>query len=280
MNGVLLIDKPAGMTSHDVVDRIRKVFATQKVGHLGTLDPIATGVVPVCLGKATKLARFLSGPPKEYVGELRLGFATTTYDREGRPLAEEARFEGTENDVERAMLALTGTLRQAPPPFSAKKVSGVASYRLARKGRPAELKPVRVNVERFELQKFQPPTVGFRVVCSPGTYVRSLVHDLGQSLGCGAHLVSLRRTRSGAFRLEEAVPLATVTATDLVPMERLLEDWPKVEVRGEAEEKVRHGNRVQAEVEAPFVRIFNERKQLLAVGSVENGWVSPKVVLT
>src|SRR5437762_10026073 len=197
MNGIIIIDKPEGMTTHDVVQAIRKRFKTSKVGHLGTLDPMATGVLPLSVGKATRIAQFIPGSPKEYEGEIRFGFATNTYDREGIPTSEARPFEG---NVEEEIRSLTGILDQVPPPFSAKKVGGVPSHQLARRNQAVELAPSRVEVERFEILSLTPPLMTFRVVCSPGTYIRSLAHDLGRKLGCGAHLTALRRTRSGEDR--------------------------------------------------------------------------------
>jgi tRNA pseudouridine55 synthase len=277
MNGILIIDKPEGMTSHDVVQAIRKKFRTSKVGHLGTLDPMATGVLPVSVGKATRIAQFVPSFPKEYEGEIRFGFATDTYDREGIPTSEERPLEGS---VEAAMRTLTGDLNQVPPSYSAKKIGGVPSHKLARRNEAVEIAPSRVEVRTFEMLSLTPPLMTFRVVCSPGTYVRSLAHDLGQILGCGAHLTVLRRTRSGDFRLEDAVKLDNASPENLIPMERVLEFMPGMEVSGTDETKVRHGNPILSDAADQLVRIFNKQGQFIAVGSVENGWVSPRLVLT
>lgn len=277
MNGFLNIDKPEGMTSHDVVQAIRKRFATSKVGHLGTLDPMATGVLPVSVGKATRIAQFIPSSPKEYEGEIRFGFATNTYDREGIPTTDERPLEG---GVKEAMQSLTGSLDQIPPPFSAKKVGGVPSHKLARRNQAVELAPVRVEIEQFETVSLSPPLMKFRVVCSPGTYVRSLAHDLGQRLGCGAHLTALRRTRSGDFRIEDAVKLDSLSSADVIPMDHLLSFMPRIEVSETGETKVLHGNQIPGAADAQFVRIFNKKGQFLAVASVEKGWVRPRVVLT
>jgi tRNA pseudouridine55 synthase len=277
MDGVLIIDKPEGITSHDVVQAIRKKFGISKVGHLGTLDPMATGVLPVAVGKATRIAQFIPNAPKEYEGEIRFGFATNTYDRGGIPTSTERPIEG---NVEETMKALTGTLDQIPPPFSAKKIGGAPAYKLARKNREVKMAPARVEVRKFAMVGFDPPLMTFRVVCSPGTYVRSLAHDLGQRLGCGAHLTTLRRTRSGEFQVDRAIPLTQVSTSDLIPMDRLLESMPRIEVSEKDEIKVRHGNQIRAAEEGPFARIFNKQGEFLAVASVENGWARPRVVLT
>jgi tRNA pseudouridine55 synthase len=281
MNGILIIDKSGGMTSHDVVQSIRKKFDTSKVGHLGTLDPMATGVLPVTVGKATRIAQFLPSSPKEYEGEIRFGFATNTYDREGIRTTEERPLEG---NVEEAVRCFTGWLDQVPPPFSAKKIGGVPSYKLARRDEAVEIAPSRVEVGRFDILALTPPLMTFRVVCSPGTYIRSLAHDLGQRLGCGAHLTSLRRSRSGDFRIQDAVSLQQVSARDIIPLDELLPSMPRIEVSAIDETKVNHGNAIacQAGVEADgqFARIFNKKGEFLAVASVENGLVRPRLVLT
>jgi tRNA pseudouridine55 synthase len=281
MNGILIIDKPGGMTSHDVVQRVRKLLKTSKVGHLGTLDPMATGVLPLCVGTATRIGRFFATSPKEYVGGIRLGFATTTYDREGEPTAPEKAFAGTQSDVAAAMQKLTGTLDQTPPAFSAKKIGGEASHKLARRGIAVENPPVQVDVNSFEIRDYDPPLVGFRVVCAGGTYVRSLAHDLGQNLGCGAHLDSLRRVQSGEFSIGQAIDLGKATPGDVIPLESLLTGLPSITVEGELEEdRVRHGNPVPAGDLDGLTRIFNKKGEFLAVAAIESGWAHPRVVLT
>lgn len=277
MNGIFNIDKPEGITSHDVVQAMRKKFDTSKVGHLGTLDPMATGVLPITVGKATRIAQFLPNSPKEYEGEIRFGFATNTYDREGIRSTEEKPFQG---DLAEAMRSLTGNLDQVPPPYSAKKIGGVAAHKLARRNQAVEIAPSRVEVETFEMLALDPPLMTFRVVCSPGTYIRSLAHDLGVNLGCGAHLTRLRRTRSGDFRIEESVPLDKVSAEDVIRLDELLPSMPRIEVSGLEEVKVVHGNPIHSEVVGQFARIFNKKGEFLAIAAVENGLVSPRLVLT
>ena len=280
VDGVLIIDKPGGLTSHDVVQRVRKLLKTRKVGHLGTLDPMATGVLPLCIGKATRIGRFFPSSPKEYIGEIRFGFATSTYDREGEPAGPEQPLTHGRNDIENAMRALTGAFDQKPPLISAKKMGGIPSYKLARRGMALDLVPVPVEVTTFEITSFTPPLAGFRVVCSPGTYVRSLAHDLGRELGCGAHLESLRRLRSGVFGVDRAVPLASATAGDIVPLQDLLGDFSRIVIESELEEiRVRHGNPIAVELPDGMARIFNKKGEFLAVVSIENGWALPRVVL-
>lgn len=281
IDGVLVIDKPGGMTSHDVVQRIRKRLQTHRVGHLGTLDPMATGVLPVCIGKATRIGRFFPSAPKEYVGEIRFGFSTTTYDREGDPSTPPLPLEKSQAEVEEEMQRLTGILDQRPPLISAKKIGGIPSHKLARRGMALEVPPVRVEVYAFELKMFEPPLAAFRVVCSGGTYVRSLAHDLGEQLGCGAHLESLRRLRSGNFDMAQAVELDSVSPEKVVPLNALLLEIPKLVVEGETEEdRVRHGNPFRTELPDGLARIFNKKGEFLAVADVESGWARPRVVLT
>jgi len=277
MHGILVIDKPDGMTSHDVVHAIRKKFKGSRTGHLGTLDPMATGVLPIALGKATRLAQFIPSSPKIYEGEIRFGFSTNTYDRQGTPTSEERPIQG---NIEAAVQSLTGTFYQTPPPFSAKKIGSVPSYKFARKNRAVELPPAKVHVESFEILSMSPPYMTFRVICSPGTYVRSLAHDLGQRVGCGAHLTRLRRACSGEFRIEKAVSVETCSASDIIPIESLLASFPLIEVSGPDETKVLHGNQIAGDGNVAFARIFNKKGEFLAVASVENGWVRPKLVLT
>jgi tRNA pseudouridine55 synthase len=269
MNGILVIDKPEGMTSHDVVQAVRKRFHIYKVGHLGTLDPMATGVLPVSIGKATRIAQFLPSSPKEYTGEIRFGFSTDTYDREGSPTSDEKPAPGDANIIRAAMDSLTGVLDQVPPSFSAKKIGGVPSYKLARANQMVELASARVEVDAFELVGFEPPAAKFHVVCGAGTYVRSLAHDLGQKLGCGAHLTSLRRNRSGDFRIADAVSLERASETDVISMDQLLTSWPRIDVSETDETKVVHGNRIRGECAGDFARIFNKKGEFIAVASSE-----------
>jgi len=280
MNGVFVVDKPEGLTSHEVVQTIRRMFGTAKVGHLGTLDPIATGVLPVCVGKATRIAQYIPGFPKEYEGEIRFGFSTDTYDREGTPTSEFKPLERTAEDICDAMRSLTGSIDQVAPAFSAKKLGGVPAYKRARKNQTVSIPPSRIEVQQFEMTALGPSSFTFKVICSPGTYVRSLVHDLGQRLGCGAHLGALRRLRSGPFGIEGAVKLDRISARDLIPPDRVLESMPRIEISEDEVRKVMHGNQVPAGVEGQFARIFNKKGEFIAVAAIENGWARPRVVLT
>ncbi|HVP91467.1 MAG TPA: tRNA pseudouridine(55) synthase TruB [Terriglobales bacterium] len=250
MDGLLIIDKPAGCTSHDVVLRVRRLLRLRRVGHGGTLDPDATGVLLIALGQATRFFPFLSGEDKAYDGLIRLGYATDTYDASGRPASPD-RASGlpTADEVAAAMHGFEGELLQVPPPYSAKKVGGRRAYELARTRKAFSLEPVRVRVAAFTMAGYAPPLVRFEVRCSPGTYVRALAHDLGAKLGCGAHLQELRRTASGSYGLRRAVPLrALEEAVErgrmgglLVPLEDLLPDAPSVVVAPEAVDRARNG---------------------------------------
>lgn len=209
-DGVLLVDKPAGPTSHDIVHRIRKVFKIEKVGHGGTLDPNATGLLIILLGKGTKLSDQLMGSDKAYAGVMRLGRTTSSQDCDGETLEERPFEQVTREQVEARMAELVGDIFQTPPMVSAIKVEGVPLYKLARKGQEVERKPRFVHIYRFALTEWAPPLVSFEVLCTKGTYVRTLAHDVGQALGCGACLDALRRTRSGAFNVADAMPFEEI----------------------------------------------------------------------
>ncbi len=207
MNGVLVIDKPAGLTSHDVVQRVRRFAKQRRVGHLGTLDPLATGVLPIALGEATKLSQLLTHGRKADSGRLRLGIETNTYDREGEVTAEYAGGWPSREEVERALDVFRGRILQTPPPFSAIKRGGEAAYALSRRGETVELEPREITIYELDLRAYDPPFIDLAVECSAGTYLRSIAHDLGARHGTGAHLWELCRTRSGPFRLDQAIPL-------------------------------------------------------------------------
>jgi tRNA pseudouridine55 synthase len=280
-DGLLIIDKPAGPTSHDVVQRVRKALAARRAGHGGTLDPDATGVLLVAVGRATRFFPFLAKDAKSYEGRIRLGFATETYDASGRPLEEECRDWPGRDRLAEAMRSFEGPILQTPPRFSAKKVAGRPGHERARSGEDFTLEPAAVTVDRFALLAYEPPAVEFEVDCSAGTYVRSLAHDLGRLLGCGAHLETLRRTAAGPYRLSDAVPLDALEADAargeaerrLLQVESLLADVPAVVVLPAAEPKVGHGSVLGpadladplAAGETPLVRLFSSSGRLLAL---------------
>jgi tRNA pseudouridine55 synthase len=204
---VLLVDKPAGPTSHDVVDAVRRRFDLPKVGHGGTLDPQATGLLILLLGRATKLADQFTGSDKAYEGTIRLGVSTDSFDADGKVVREADASSVTREQIEERMRAMLGDIMQAPPMVSAVKVEGVPLYKLARKGKTVERKPRLIHIYEFSLQSFTPPDGFFSVRCTKGTYVRSLCADIGEALGCGAHLKALRRTQCGTFGIADALPL-------------------------------------------------------------------------
>jgi tRNA pseudouridine55 synthase len=249
MDGVLIIDKPAGPTSHDVVARVRRTLRTPRIGHTGTLDPLATGVLPLVIGRATRLASFLSGAEKEYDAGVRLGLATDTFDAAHRlgPAPEPP--AGVDFDrIDRALDEFRGAFDQSPPAYSAKKINGVAAYKLARQQVAVQPKAVRVVVTHLSLMSYELGLARVRVRASAGFYVRSLAHDLGLRLGCGAHLETLRRVRAGAFEEDAAVPLEAVEAAGpaatrfILPLERLLLDVPSVMLNERGARRAAHGN--------------------------------------
>ena len=258
MDGVLVVDKPAGPTSHDVVDRVRRVTGIQRIGHTGTLDPFATGVLPLVLGRATRLARFLSATDKSYEATIRLGFATDTYDATGRaigrigPPEPDGTLKGVatvpaREEIARALAAFVGRHEQIPPAFSAKKVAGVRSHVHARSGRPVQVAAVEVEVRALDLVAIEGDLVSVRLTCSPGFYVRALAHALGEQLGVGAHLQSLRRTRSGGFDLVHATPLEVIEREGgralerLIPLSDAASHLPAVVITGPAADRAVHG---------------------------------------
>ena len=208
--GVLLIDKPSGITSHDVVDRVRHVFKMKRVGHAGTLDPNATGLLIVLVGKATKLSQYLMGLDKTYEGIITLGAETNTHDVEGEIVAENEVPGLSEEELKAAMEPFHGDQYQTPPMFSAKKQEGVPLYKLARKGKSVEREPRLIHVGKFTLDSWASPEIEFTLTCSKGTYVRTLAHDLGQQLGCGAYLKDLRRTDIERFHIEDSIELESL----------------------------------------------------------------------
>src|SRR6202795_2412264 len=212
MNGVLIIDKPSGLTSHDVVARVRRILQQKAVGHLGTLDPMATGVLPLVLGRMTRLAQFYVGCQKSYEGEIRFGFATDTYDAEGEATGPAVEVGFSLEQLRAAAGQFQGRIEQMPPPFSAKKVKGVPAYKLARKKQEVELKAVTVEVHEFEILGLEGERAAFRARVASGTYLRSIAHDLGKALGTGGHLARLRRTAVAEFDLRDARTLDEVEA--------------------------------------------------------------------
>ncbi len=271
VHGILNLAKPGGLTSHDVVKRVRAVARQRRVGHAGTLDPMATGVLLVCLGRATRLIEYLQASPKRYRARLRLGVVTDTYDAEGTVVEERPVMVDRET-VEAALEPLRGSILQVPPMYSALKRGGRRLYELARQGVTVEREPRPVEVYRLELTVWQPPELVLDVTCSSGTYIRSLAYDLGQALGCGAHLTSLVRLASGDFRLEDAVPLGELTGERLpdllLPLDAALRGYPTLHLDEAAARAVGFGQAVAGpppEEETGLARAYGPDGVLLAV---------------
>jgi tRNA pseudouridine55 synthase len=294
VNGLLVIDKSGGMTSHDVVNRLRRITGERAIGHLGTLDPMATGVVPLLMGKYTRLAQYFSAAEKCYRGNIRFGFATDTYDAEGEPAgpdrwAEMAQ-EVTLERVRTAALRFHGEMQQMPPQFSAKKVDGQPAYKMARQGKPVELKPATIRIDAFAILALEGAEASFTIDISSGGYVRSVAHELGQDLGCGAHLSSLRRTRAGAFSLEDARTLeeleelagnpAGVEAACVHPR-LLLPEMPSVTADAGALGRLRNG--AQANLPefsaASLVKVFAGPRELAGIAKRVAGTLFQPVVV-
>lgn len=308
VNGILIIDKPAGITSHDVVYKVRRALKTKRVGHTGTLDPFATGVMVVLVGQATRLAQFLDKDAKEYEAKIKFGFETDTGDRTGSPksvvLSPESEVQGpksvTSEHLESVLENFLGENDQIPPMYSAKKVYGKKLYELARKGETIERKAVKVRIEKLELLS-EPPaseagttndldTATIRVACSAGTYIRTLAEDIGRKLGTGAHLTELRRTAAGKFTIDQAITLDELAeledpASRLIPMEEAVGNLAKIELNEDRAKKTRNGLSTRvfdvAFTDGEVVQMLDEAKYLIAIGfydAAENV-VQPKVVL-
>jgi len=255
VSGVLVVDKPIGLTSHDVVQIIRRGTGIRRAGHTGTLDPRASGVLVVLIGPAVRLSEYVSASDKRYQATIRLGSSTQTYDAEGPITSTVSSIEDiTEERFTEVLQQFVGEIEQVPPPYSAVKVKGRKAYEMARQGEQVNLEPRKIQVYNLEVLEWAPPEVVIDVYCSSGTYVRSLANDLGTELGCGAHLIGLRRTKSGRFTLRDAVPLRRLREAfeagewyrHLIPAAEALADWPMVELNADEVELVRHGHRVPA----------------------------------
>lgn len=257
MTGVLIIDKPTGPTSHDIVTMVKKRLRARKVGHIGTLDPLATGVLPLCINEATKLAIFLEKGEKEYLATIKLGEETDTYDSEGVVVAKGDIISITKERIVSAINDFKGRLKQIPPMFSAVKMDGVPLYKLARKCVTVELKPRDVEIYSIDITNITPPFITINVICSRGTYIRSLAFDIGRKLGCGAHLVSLRRMKSGMFSLKDSISINDLKDlqedtlhNNIIPIERLFSNIPDIEVDTITANKIMDGL-------APDTKSFN-----------------------
>ncbi len=295
-DGALVVDKPQGKTSHDVVEAVRHLAGFRQIGHLGTLDPLATGVLVLLLGRATRLVQFYTGRRKRYLAGYRFGFATDTYDADGEAQGPDSPVQLDAAVLEKLAAERVGLFEQTPPPFSAKKVQGRPAYELARKKQPVELKPVEVEIFEYKLVGMEASLARFSIECSSGTYIRSLAHEMGEKLGCGAHLAEIVRTAVGEFSLEQAIRLEELAeaaragrfAERLIPLERLLPNFPRVNVLPIVERRVRHGTRFNVslphiqpgrfelppgattqldggEPKPPRLRVFNQQDKLIAI---------------
>jgi len=295
-DGALVINKPKGKTSHDVVDAVRHLAGFRRIGHLGTLDPLATGVLVLLLGRATRLVQFYNGRRKRYTAGFRFGFGTDTYDSEGEAQAPDTAPMLDEATLEKLAAERIGRFEQMPPSFSAKKVHGRPAYELARKKQPVELKPVEVELFEFKLIEIEGSIARFVIECSSGTYIRSLAHEMGQEVGCGAHLAEISRTAVGEFSLEQAIPLEELAearragkfADYLIRLENLLPNFPRTNVLPIIEKRVRHGSKFNismaqiqpghaerapgatmqldgGEPKAPRLRVFSQQDKLIAI---------------
>jgi tRNA pseudouridine55 synthase len=295
-DGALVINKPQGKTSHDIVDAVRHLAGFRQIGHLGTLDPLATGVLVLLLGKATRLVRFYSGRRKRYSAGFRFGYATNTYDSEGTAQAPEVPVALDREQLQELANQSLGRFEQMPPIFSAKKVAGRPAYELARKNQAVELKPASVELFEYRLTEIEGPVARFVIECSSGTYIRSLAHDMGQKLGCGAHLSEICRTAVGEFSLDHTASLDELVQAKregkfqscIIPLENLLLNYPSVTVLPILEKKVRHGAKFNVLVSqiqpgrqelppgstsqldsdpnaVPRLRVFGQQNKLIAI---------------
>jgi tRNA pseudouridine55 synthase len=289
MNGLLVLDKPGGITSHDVVSIVRRATGEKSIGHLGTLDPMATGVLPLLLGKYTRLAQFFGQAEKQYEGHIRFGFATDTFDAEGIASAEPRPLLQSLGELRELSRVFSGEVDQVPPIYSAKKVNGVAAHKLARAGKEVAVKPVRITIHSFELTALEGDIATFTMTVSAGGYVRSVAHELGQLAGCGAHLSSLRRTRAGAFSLSEAITIDQLRQStpgeleSLLPHPRkLLPEMPSVTVDDQLAGRLRNGMQVNLPEysQASLIKVFTTPIELLAIARrIAGTLVQPIVVL-
>jgi tRNA pseudouridine55 synthase len=290
VNGLLVVDKPGGMTSHDVVARLRKISGERSIGHLGTLDPMATGVLPLLLGKYTRLAQYFSTDEKSYCGTIRFGFSTDTYDSEGKADGPDVYPVLNLEQVRAAAARFRGEMEQMPPPYSAKKIGGKPAYKLAREGKPVELKTAKVRIARFEITGLEGAEASFAMSISAGGYVRSVAHELGRDLGRGAHLSSLRRTQAGGFAIDEAHTLdeLELLAGDAEALESrfihprcILPEMPAV--TGDAHALGRLRNGAQANLpefsRAPLVKVFAGQRELMGIAMRVAGTLFQPVVV-
>ncbi|GAB4559873.1 MAG: tRNA pseudouridine(55) synthase TruB [Anaerolineae bacterium] len=293
VHGLLIIDKDAGLTSHDVVARARKITGISRIGHTGTLDPIATGVLVLCLGKATRLSEYLQGHDKRYVATIRLGVSTNTYDAQGEVIQERPVPVLTIEQLRSILSRFAGPIGQRPPTFSAIKVQGTPAYRLARRGEVVQLPERQVIIHRLTLIDWSPPDLTIEVHCSAGTYIRSLAHDIGEAIGCGGHVRALRRTASGPFTIEQAITLETLAELaaqgrwqhQVLPIAAAVQDLRQVLVSEQETAALRHGQPITADHAAQpdaIAAALTPDGQLVAIVRYDadrNQWRPSKVLI-
>ncbi|HKZ70850.1 MAG TPA: tRNA pseudouridine(55) synthase TruB [Anaerolineales bacterium] len=290
MNGLLIVNKPVGPTSHDIVYRIRKWSGERRVGHTGTLDPLASGVLVICLGTATRISEYVLHSDKRYTAVIRLGQTTATYDSQGR-VVDQRPVDLTQDQIEPALAAFRGEITQTPPAYSAVQVGGRRAYDMARQGEEVDLKPRTVTIHSLNLLAWKSPDLTLDIFCSAGTYIRTIAHDLGQALGCGGHVTGLTRTATGPFKIEDAVPLGELQNLKplgflklLKPTDHALLEWPEVKLDAEGANRIQHGNPVPLTPGATGLgRAYDPRGRLVALVEADpanNEWKPKKVLIT
>jgi tRNA pseudouridine55 synthase len=293
MDGVITINKPSGVTSHDVVESVRKILHEKRIGHTGTLDPLATGVLVLCVGRATRIAQYLEAGEKEYKAIMRLGVTTDTLDAEGQILETRSYTPPDRQKIIDVLKGFTGSIMQRPPAYSAVKVAGVPSYKLARVGKAELLKPRAVTIQSIELTAYEDPVASLSVRCSKGVYIRTLCAEIGEALGMGAHLIGLERTRSGRFSLDHAITLDSLRATMMAgnaeqvitPIDDALAAFPAIPISDAETVRVLHGNQIScpssfANITGDRVRLHSPSGRLLGIARIVAGVLKPDLVFS
>lgn len=290
MNGLLIVNKPIGPTSHDIVYKIRKWSGERRVGHTGTLDPLASGVLIICLGTATRISEYLLHTDKRYTAVIRLGQTTATYDL-GSRVIDQRPVNLTAAEIESALAQFRGTITQTPPTYSAVQVNGKRAYDMARRGEDVDLKAREVTIHELKVVEWKSPDLTIDIFCSSGTYIRSIAHDLGQALGCGGHIVSLTRTATGPFTIADAHPLSDLQNLKPLQILKLLRrtddallQWPEIRLDAEGANRIQHGNPVPLTPGgAGLGRAYDPRGRLIAIIEADpanNEWKPKKVLIT
>lgn len=282
MDGILIIDKPADWTSHDVVGKLRKLLKTKRIGHTGTLDPFATGVLVMLVGQATRLAQFLDQDQKEYEATIQFGVETETGDLSGKAKGKRQKAKVESETIEKILPQFLGKIEQIPPMYSAKKVDGKKLYKLARKGVEIERKPINVTIQKLEIIQDQSlkteDQIKIRVSCSAGTYIRTLAEDIGRKIGIPCHLSALRRTRAGKFSINQAITLEKIEKATFISMNEAVSHLPEVKLSAQEVKKIRNGMKLSGNLKAEFVRLTDAENNLIAIGVGRENFIQPKIV--